>query len=170
MVRWSRSFEKLAPAGKNRVSPGQCGHCDFILSLPDHHNGWLLPIHYELLVDPNNVSHFIVEYWGHRPWYLQEYFWVSHIQFFCLSIFVFIQSPSPPPRHWFLCYLFHYTGLKNARRARNFCNDNLWSQKWASLVAQMVKNPPQMWEMWIRSLGQEDLLEKSMATYSSILA
>ena len=39
-----------------------------------------------------------------------------------------------------------------------------------SLVAQMVKNLPAMWEMWIWSLGQEDPLEKGMETYSSILA
>ena len=40
----------------------------------------------------------------------------------------------------------------------------------ASLVAQMVKNPPAMQETWVQSLGQEDLLEKGMATHSSILA
>ena len=40
----------------------------------------------------------------------------------------------------------------------------------ASLVAQMVKNPPAMWETWVRSLGREDPLEKAMATHSSILA
>ena len=40
---------------------------------------------------------------------------------------------------------------------------------WASLVAQMVKNQPVMWETQIRSLGQEDLLEKGIATHSSIL-
>ena len=34
----------------------------------------------------------------------------------------------------------------------------------------VVKNPPVMWEMWIRSLGQEDPLEKEMATCSSVLA
>ena len=33
----------------------------------------------------------------------------------------------------------------------------------------MVKNPPAMQEMWVRSLGQEDPLEKEMATHSSIL-
>ena len=42
--------------------------------------------------------------------------------------------------------------------------------KWASLVAQLVKNPPAMWETWGRSLGWEDPLEKGKATYSSILA
>ena len=40
-------------------------------------------------------------------------------------------------------------------------------------MAQWVQNPPAMQEMnetWVRSLGQEDPLEKEMATYSSILA
>ena len=41
---------------------------------------------------------------------------------------------------------------------------------WASLVAQLVKNPPAMQETWVLSLGQEDPLEKGMATHSSILA
>ena len=31
-----------------------------------------------------------------------------------------------------------------------------------SLVAQMTKNPPAMWETWVRSLGQEDTLQKEM--------
>ena len=41
---------------------------------------------------------------------------------------------------------------------------------WASLVAQTVKNLPAMQETQVRSLGQEDPLEKGMATHSSILA
>ena len=40
---------------------------------------------------------------------------------------------------------------------------------WASLVAQLVKNPPAMWETWVRSLGWEDPLKKRKATHSSIL-
>ena len=40
---------------------------------------------------------------------------------------------------------------------------------WASLVAQMVKNPPAVQETQIQSLGWEDPLEKEMATYSIIL-
>ena len=40
----------------------------------------------------------------------------------------------------------------------------------ASLVAQLVKNPPAMQETWVRSLGREDPLEKGMATHSSLLA
>ena len=39
---------------------------------------------------------------------------------------------------------------------------------WASLVAQLVKNPPAMWETWVQSLGWDDPLEKGTATPSSI--
>ena len=38
------------------------------------------------------------------------------------------------------------------------------------MVAQMVKHLPAMWETWVRSLGQEDPLEKEMATHPSVLA
>ena len=41
---------------------------------------------------------------------------------------------------------------------------------WASLVAQMVKNLPAMWETWIQSLGSEDPLEEGMENHSSVLA
>ena len=40
----------------------------------------------------------------------------------------------------------------------------------ASLVVQLVKNPPAVQETWVRSPGWEDLLEKGQATHSSILA
>ena len=41
---------------------------------------------------------------------------------------------------------------------------------WTSLVAQPVRNPPAMWETWVRFLVWEDPLEEGMATYSNILA
>ena len=41
---------------------------------------------------------------------------------------------------------------------------------WTFLLAQLVKNPPAMWETWVRSLDWEDPLEKGKATHSSILA
>jgi len=37
-------------------------------------------------------------------------------------------------------------------------------------VAQIVKNPPAIWETWVRSLGWKDPLEEGMATHSSFLA
>ena len=42
--------------------------------------------------------------------------------------------------------------------------------EWASIVAQLVKNPPAMQEARVQSLSQEDPLEKEVATHSSILA
>ena len=43
------------------------------------------------------------------------------------------------------------------------------SQDWTSLVAQLVRNLPVMWETWAQPLGQEEPLEKGMATHSIIL-
>ena len=45
---------------------------------------------------------------------------------------------------------------------------NKIKQKWASLVAQTVKNLLAMWETWVRSLGWEDPLENGMANPSKI--
>ena len=41
---------------------------------------------------------------------------------------------------------------------------------WVSLMAQLVKNPPAVWETYVRSLGWEDPLEKGKSTHPSILA
>ena len=46
----------------------------------------------------------------------------------------------------------------------------LYTLSRVSVVAQLVKNLPAMWETWIRSLDWEDPLEKGKATHSSILA
>ena len=46
----------------------------------------------------------------------------------------------------------------------------LLQYSWASLMTQLVKNSPAMWETWVRSLVWEDPLEKGKATHSSILA
>ena len=44
------------------------------------------------------------------------------------------------------------------------------SHCWASLVAQLVKNPPAMWKTWVLSMAWEDPLDKGKATHSRILA
>ena len=48
--------------------------------------------------------------------------------------------------------------------------DHPLQYSWAPLVAQIVKNPPAMWETWVQSLGWEDPLGEGIATHSSILA
>ena len=40
----------------------------------------------------------------------------------------------------------------------------------AGFLAQVVKNPPAMWDTWVQSLGWEDPMEEGKATHPSILA
>ena len=49
-------------------------------------------------------------------------------------------------------------------------NITMSSSQLASLVAQTVKNLLVMWEIWVQFLGQEDSLEKGLATHSGFLA
>ena len=56
-----------------------------------------------------------------------------------------------------------------ARVGFSLCGQ-VWASHWASLVAQMVKNLPAVWETWVQSLGWEDPLEEGTAAHSSILA
>ena len=51
-----------------------------------------------------------------------------------------------------------------------FLIHKIYSECWASLMAQMVKKLPEMQETLVQSLGWEDSLEKEIATHSSILA
>ena len=64
-------------------------------------------------------------------------------------------------RPWFNSWLGRFTGERIGYAIQ---------YSWTSLLAQLVKNPPAMWETWVQSLGWEDPLEKGKATYSSILA
>ena len=79
---------------------------------------------------------------------------------------------------------FQYTNNKRGKNSISHCNNNnkkhlginliflllQWDEAGASLVVQMIKNLPAVQETQIRSLGQEDTLEKGMAIHSSILA
>ena len=62
--------------------------------------------------------------------------------------------------------LFHYCHLGSP----TFVNTHFRLSYEASLIVQLVKNLPAVKETWVLSLGQEDLLEKEIATRSSILA
>ena len=48
--------------------------------------------------------------------------------------------------------------------------ENHCTQLWPSLVAQMIKNQPTVWETQLQSLGQEDPLEKRMTAHTGIPA
>ena len=60
--------------------------------------------------------------------------------------------------------------ISGSGRSAGEGKDHLFQYSWASLVAQLVKNLPAMWETWVQSLGWGDPLEKGKATHSSILA
>ena len=55
-------------------------------------------------------------------------------------------------------------------KMHTFSLNDIYYLSRASLVAQLVKNLPVMWETWVQSPGWEDPLEKGMATHSSIWA
>ena len=69
-----------------------------------------------------------------------------------------LSSHSSEGHHW--CWLLAYP----------FRDFKKWASPWASLVAHPVRNLPAVQESWVQSLGQEDPLEKGMATHSSVLA
>ena len=60
--------------------------------------------------------------------------------------------------------------LQNMQQTLNEPFNVLFLHVRASLVAQLVKNPPAMRETWVQSLSWENPLEKGKATHSSILA
>ena len=68
----------------------------------------------------------------------------------------------------YLLLLRMYQGKIAIKQDRKSANGTIMYS--TSLVAQTVKNLPEMQETWVRSPSQEDLLEKGMTTPSSILA
>ena len=88
------------------------------------------------------------------------------------------EPPGKPPNIYLLCWvlvvacglLVPQLGIKPTSFTTPELAGGLFTTSWASLVAQRLKCLPAMRETWVQSLGQEDPLEKEMATHSSILA
>ena len=80
-------------------------------------------------------------------------------------------SPHPCQHLLFIVFVMiakDVTGVRYEVSHSGF--DMHFSDDWASLAAQLVKNLPAVWETWFRPLGWEGPLEKGKATHSSILA
>ena len=80
--------------------------------------------------------------------------------------FSFFESSLGVGRKSYICDLISLINLENSRPLSLLV---LFLPHF-SLVAQMVKNLPAIQEAWVYSLGWEDILEKEMATHSSIFA
>ena len=71
-------------------------------------------------------------------------------------------------------YMLKTTNINNKKLSLNKWREKLCSQierlnivkTYVSLVAQLVRSPPAMWETWVWFLVQEDPLEKEIATHS----
>ena len=91
-----------------------------------------------------------------------------------LLLRMFLESRQPPMGKiiiWPRICLRNYMYLSRLNYLEFVLSFSMWFwDHWAFLVVQMVKNLPEIWETWVQSLGQEDLLEKGMAAHSSILA
>ena len=89
-----------------------------------------------------------------------------------------IASPTRWPWVWASSGSWWWTGKPGMlqsmglqRVGHDWVTELNWTESfWASLVAQLVKSLPAMWETWVRFMGWEDPLEKGKVTHSSILA
>ena len=70
----------------------------------------------------------------------------------------------------FSCNAGHPSSIPGLERSLGEGIGYPFQYSWTSLVAQLVKNLPAMWEPWVQSLGWKDPLEKGKATQSNILA
>ena len=71
---------------------------------------------------------------------------------------------------WRIPWTIQSMGLQRQTRLSDFPIQHMQTTFWASLVAQSVEKLPAVQETWVRFLCWKDLLEKEMATHSSILA
>ena len=82
-------------------------------------------------------------------------------------MFIFLAtSPASSALHYSFLFFFFFFAERLCFDLRQICSPQ-WDSLKASLVTQMVKSLPAMQETQIWSLGQEDPLEKGMATHSS---
>ena len=96
--------------------------------------------------------------------------------FYFLCLIDYFQTPlksTQPSQYYSLCIINH-NHIRDEMVGWYHLNGHEFEQtledSGTSLVAQLVKNPPAMWETWAQSLGWEDPLEKGKATHSSVLA
>ena len=126
-------------------------------------NQWCLQPSQPLL-SPSPLAFNLSQHQGLFQWVSSTH-QVAKILEFQLSI-----SPSNDYSDWFPLGLTSWISLQSKELSTVFPNTTIQKHQFLSLVAQSVKNLPAVQETWVWSLGWEDVLEKEMATHSSILA
>ena len=124
----------------------------------------------------------IIFKWG-KQLFVNDYFFLcfltsSYFSSHFIPLFVLGKISQTPWHTFSLCNrscIFLLPKTKSTREDKGSLrnHDLLFVPQWiwhSNLVAQQVKNLPEMQETWVQSLGQEEPLEKGMATHSSILA
>ena len=97
-------------------------------------------------------------------------FYLGCLFFWCWVVWaVYIFWLLTPYQSYHFKYLLPSIGCLFIMLVVSFAVQKLFSLSWICLVAQTIKNPPAMQEIWVWSLGWEDPLEKGMAIHSSIL-
>ena len=91
--------------------------------------------------------------------YLNSYVFQSPMTLWCLYIYSHAVKNLPAMQE-----------IPGLGRSAGEGNGYPLQYSWASLVAQLVKNPPAMRETWVQYLGGKDPLGKGKATHSSLLA
>ena len=136
--------------------------CNIMLVLGIHHND--LAFKYKMIT---TVSLITICY--HTK--LLQYYWLCSLCYVLRPHDIYFITSFVPLN---LLHLFHPTSHPPFWQPP-VCSLYLWVfrfliQAGLALVAQTIKNLPAMWETWVWFLGQEDPLEKELATHSSILA
>ena len=156
-------------------SQGCCVYpCTFhaLHSSTDHNSGWLNGIRAPFLSSKESTD---------SPWHDVAMYAIYHHQILLIKYYKKQESEWPDIWYcWTFCQTHHIQsvvldksgdGLNISGLAKGSkCFLLLCFSKWASLIAQLIKNPPTMQETLVRFLGWKDSPEKGKAIHSSILA
>ena len=114
----------------------------------------------QLVKNPPAIKESLVQFLGQEvPWRRDR-----------LTTRVFLGFPGGSDHKESICNAGNLGSIPGLGSVPGGWHGNPLQYSWASLVVQLVKNPPAMQETWVQSLGWEDPLEKGKATHSSILA
>ena len=112
---------------------------------------------------------FFFSFWNYSPILASTVTLEAHIHSFLLSLYPLSGFPDSSVGKVSTCNAGDPGSIPGLGRSTGEGKVYPLQYSWASLVAQLVKNPPAVCETWVRSLGWEDPLAKGKTTHSGIL-